>query len=146
MCLHAWNRMLAVSLSLAGAGTLACLAALINTLVPQPLLAILGGLIVLGLAIVAVLSGYVWVCDKCEEHLGGRTDRVLGMEQEVPRNLTRHSKNKTRAYKGANGRGAAAQLRQPGPAADRYVEGLRGVRTKTDLPQAMSAEKQWHGQ
>jgi hypothetical protein len=74
-----WNRIFAVSLCLAAAGGLACLAALYNAFVPRgSVVAFLAATVPLALAIGAVVVGFVWVCEKIEDCLAQRADRRLG--------------------------------------------------------------------
>ena len=71
------NKMLVVSLSLAAAGMLACMGALFDGLVSGgSIMAFLVATVPLGLGIMGVLLGFVWVCDKCESHLSRRADRL----------------------------------------------------------------------
>jgi hypothetical protein len=73
MCCHAWNKMLVVSLSLAAAGIMVCVAALLDALVPKgSILGFAAGLVGLVVAIMLIVSGYVWLCQKCEDYLASR--------------------------------------------------------------------------
>ena len=77
--------MLAVSLSLAAAGILACVGALFDSLVAEgSIMGFLAATVPLGLAIVGVLVGFVWLCDKCESYLTRRAaDRLARKRHRV---------------------------------------------------------------
>jgi hypothetical protein len=71
------DKMLVVSLCLAGAGILACVGALFDGFVSGgSIMAFLAATVPLGLAIIGVLLGFAWVCDKCETYLRRRADRL----------------------------------------------------------------------
>jgi hypothetical protein len=71
------DKMLVVSLCLAGAGVLACIGALFDGLVSGgSIMAFLAATVPLGLVIVGVLIGFAWACDKCETYLRRRADRL----------------------------------------------------------------------
>jgi hypothetical protein len=83
------NKMLVVSLSLATAGILACLGALFDSLVADgSILTFLAATVPLGLAIVGVLAGFAWLCDKCESYLrwrvAGRLTRTRHRVRSTP--------------------------------------------------------------
>ena len=74
------KRVLAVSMALAAAGVLACVAALYNIWVPKgSLAAFVVSLPLLVLAVIAVMVGFIKTCEKCEDWLHGRRDRLFGI-------------------------------------------------------------------
>jgi hypothetical protein len=76
----AWKRMLWLNFGLAGGGILACVAALLDFFVATgSILGFFATTVPLGLAVIAVLFGFLKACDKAEEYLDTRTDRLLGM-------------------------------------------------------------------
>jgi hypothetical protein len=143
-----WNKMLVVSLSLAGAGVLACAAALFDTLVPKgSVLGFLGGMAALGIVVTAVVVGFVWVCDKCEAYLSDYTDRLLSMRQQGPRPLAKKSKQPPRGPSETGPRHTALLFSPLGASAERYVESVRGTaRPMADAPRTALAATLWHGQ
>jgi cytochrome bd-type quinol oxidase subunit 2 len=71
------NNMLVVSLSLGAAGILACMGALFDSLVAEgSIFGFLAATVPLGLAIVGILMGFAWLCDKCESYLSRRARRL----------------------------------------------------------------------
>ena len=77
--------MVVVSFCLGAAGILACLGALFDSLVAQgSIMAVLAATVPLGLAIVGVMMGFAWVCDKCEGYLNRRADRRAARRRRVP--------------------------------------------------------------
>lgn len=79
MTWHVWNKLFVVSLAFAVAGTLACVAALLDMLVPHAsALSFLCWSAAVVVAVVLLVNGYVWACDRCEEYLSQGTDRRLG--------------------------------------------------------------------
>ncbi len=82
MCLHAWNKLIAVSSALAGAGVLACAAAILDVSMPKAsLAAFLARMALIGLAVTTVMLAFNWVCDKCESYFHGQVDRLLSKGQ-----------------------------------------------------------------
>jgi hypothetical protein len=80
---HGWNRIFAISLCLAAAGGLACLAALYNIVVPRgSFVAFLAATVPLGIAVVGVLLGFIWLCEQCEDYLSRRAERRFGAEPD----------------------------------------------------------------
>jgi hypothetical protein len=148
MCWRAWNKMLVISFSAAAAGILACIAALLDILVPKgSALGFLAWTAALVVAIVLVVSGYVWACDKCEDYLNGRLDRIRNMKQQTPRQVTDQGKEEARVPPEADQRPDALRFSQPGATADHYVAGLRGsVSPNGDSRRAVATKKLWHGQ
>ena len=78
MCLHCWNKLIAISSALAVAGILACAGALLDAFIPRgSVLGFLTWMAVLGFIVIGTVIGYTWVCDKCESYFNGRLDRLL---------------------------------------------------------------------
>jgi hypothetical protein len=148
MCRRAWNKMIVVSVSLAAAGMLACVAALVDALAPKgSALGFAAAMVAVGAAIALVVSGYVWVCDRCEDYLSRRTNRLLDVEEKPRRETANTVKNEKRIPGEADRRDAAGQFPPPGPSTSHYVGNLRGfARPEVDFPRAVSAKKWWHGQ
>ena len=138
-----WNNILIVSFSLAVAGILLCIAALLDILVPRGSTAgIVVGLAALGTLIALVVAGYAWICDRCDDYLSDYSDRLHGKGAK-----------KRGAGAGKNGQGNSPesgvldelqQCQRLRSLADRYAEGPRGPRWHT--PPSVFARKQWHGQ
>ena len=79
MWLNPWNKMLAVSLSLAAGGVLACIGAMLQALAPNS--TILGSfpkMILVVLAISGLMFALMWIYDRVDDHWIGRLDRRLG--------------------------------------------------------------------
>jgi hypothetical protein len=149
------KRVLVISIALAAGGVLACVAALFNVLVPKgSLLAFFAALVPLALAIIGVMVGFVNACEKCEDWLHGRRDRLFGVEEDDhdepvgpvdPREPTHRD---SRPVSPEALRSSARQ--DP----TRYVLGLRGPSPKSSTtgaakpstPEAMQRHKVWHGQ
>ncbi|MGD0382007.1 MAG: hypothetical protein ABSA77_00705 [Thermoguttaceae bacterium] len=75
---HSWKKVIFSSFALGVAGILTCISALLSDLVPTwSVLAFIAVLIPLGLAIVGILAGFVWICDKCEEYFNEKKDKLL---------------------------------------------------------------------
>ncbi len=90
MSIPVGKRVLAVSMALAAAGVLACVAALYNIWVPKgSLVAFVVSLPLLALAVIAVMVGFVKACEKCEDWLHGRRNRLFGVggDDEEPLNV-----------------------------------------------------------
>jgi len=66
---HPWKKVIVGSFAIGVAGILTCISALLGVLVPTwSLGAFITVLISLGLVVVGILVGFVWVCDKCEDY------------------------------------------------------------------------------
>jgi len=75
---HSWKKVIVSSFALGVAGIMTCISALLSDLVPTwSVLAFIAVLIPLGLAIVGILAGFVWLCDKCEEYFNEKKDKLL---------------------------------------------------------------------
>jgi hypothetical protein len=148
MCRRLWNKMVLVSVALAAAGTLVCVTALIGTAVPKgSAWGFAAEVVASGVAIALVVAGYVWVCDKCEQYLSGRTERLLNVAERPRRRTTSEVKNEKPSLSDADRLIAARRLPQPGPSAAHYVGALRGfAKPNAESPKAESAKQWWHGQ
>jgi hypothetical protein len=68
------NKLLATSLALASAGILTCVAALLDALLPRvSTVAFLAWLSLAGLAVLFIVLGFRWVCDKLDNALPTQT-------------------------------------------------------------------------
>jgi len=75
---HSWKKVIVSSFILGVAGIMTCISALLSDLVPTwSVLAFIAVLISLELAIVGILAGFVWLCDKCEEYFNEKKDKLL---------------------------------------------------------------------
>jgi hypothetical protein len=75
---HSWKKVIVSSFALGVAGILTCISALLSDLVPTwSVLSFIAVLIPLGLAILGILAGFVWLCDKCEEYFNEKKDKLL---------------------------------------------------------------------
>jgi hypothetical protein len=148
MCWRAWNKMIVVSASLAVGGMLVCVAGLLDVLVPQgSVLGFVAGMAALGVVITLVVAGYVWLCDKFEDYVSERLDRLAGMENQTRRDATGNSKRERRVPRAPDDHSGAPRFPQPSDVADRYVEGLRAlVKPKAGPPRRLFSARQWHGQ
>ena len=73
-----WKKVIVSSFVLGVAGIMTCISALLNDIVPAwSVLAFISVLIPLALAIIAILAGFIWLCDKCENYFADRTDKIL---------------------------------------------------------------------
>jgi len=80
---HSWNKVIVSSFALGAAGILTCISALLSVLVPTwSVLAFIAVLVPLGVAIVGVLAGFVWLCDKYEEYIDRKKNNLLGEKGE----------------------------------------------------------------
>ena len=78
MCSHCWNKLIAVSSAMAAAGILTCAGALLDVFIPGgSLVGFLTRMVLLGLAVIGVVIGYTWVCDKCESYFNRTTRPTL---------------------------------------------------------------------
>ncbi len=153
-----WNRMIVVSSSLAAAGILVCIAAMLNALVPKgSILGYAGWTVGLAAAAILVAGGYMWVCDKCEDYLSERLDRLLAKgsrkppvekssAKEPPELEHAHAAQPSPAAPGLRGRlrDASAPLPTRDPD-NRHPENQRRGNNKSGPP-AASQTSQWRGQ
>jgi hypothetical protein len=140
---RAWTKMIVVSAGLGSAGILVCIVALLDVLVPRgSVLGFLSWMAALVGVIVVLVAGYVWVCDKCEDYLSGRLERLLaahearGKASKPGRAEEREPANERRTL-----------LPFPQSSAERYVGTLSApARPARVSPRAVAAEPSWHGQ
>jgi hypothetical protein len=129
MCWRGWNKMFVISFSVASAGILVCIAAMLDNLVPKS--AVLGFLmwaIALVVTITLVLTGYVWVCDKCEDYLSGRFERLLNRHQEAARKAARTSRKTVDATSRAGQRVVVLRFQRHRDLTDESIHGAsKGV-------------------
>ena len=156
MSMPAGKRVLVTSIALAAAGVLACIAALFDALVPKgSLWAFFAALVPLALVIIGILFGFVKACEKCEDWLHGRRDRLFGVEKDdqdepvAPVDPREPTHRDSRPVSPEALRSAARH--DP----TRYVLGLRGPSPpksstagppKPSAPEARTRHKVWHGQ
>ena len=77
---NGWNKVVAMSLVLASAGILACLARFFDNYVPKgSWLALLAAAIPLGLLILGLLACLAWGCDKCEGYWDHSAEKLPDM-------------------------------------------------------------------
>jgi len=142
MCLHCWNKLIAVSSALAAAGILTCAAALLDVFMPRgSFVGFLTRMALVGCAVIAVVIGYVWVCDKCESYFSGRLDRLLSSSKPNKSDAVNPRLTESRLVSDAR---LAPDAPQP-LARDRYTPTLRGSVSPTDTTEATAA-RTWHGQ
>ena len=80
---NSWKKVIIGSFILGLAGIMTCISALLSDLVPTwSVLAFIAVLIPLGLAIVGILAGFVWLCDKFEDYLNAKRDKMLEGESK----------------------------------------------------------------
>jgi hypothetical protein len=150
MSWRTWNKMLAISFLLSAAGIVTCVGALLDVLVPAgSAWDFVIWTAVLGAAIILVVGGYVWVCDKCEDYLSGYTDRRLSRQQEkLDRAASKEESGKDSL--GANDVGPqypVDQFRRRAALRVRDVESLRyALRSMARCPEVMFMRKHWRGQ
>jgi hypothetical protein len=103
--------MLVISFSVAAAGILVCAAGLLDILVPTASIWwFMLRMVALAAAIILIVSEYVWACDKCEDYLSGRIDRLLSMKRQDPTNAT--SKKEAGVFSETDDSTAAAEFSQ----------------------------------
>jgi len=148
MCRRGWNKTIVVSLSLAAAGVITCIAALLESVAPkESVMSFLAVKCALGVVIIAVMVGFAWICDKCEDYFSRRIDRLLDPKQHTSRGTANKEGNKRSAPGETDYRFAVRQLPGPNLPLSRYVAGLRGsARANADAARAAVLGKRWHGQ
>jgi hypothetical protein len=144
-----WNKMLVVSFSLAAAGILVCMAALMETVVPKssPFLGA-AALVALGMVGLGVVMGYVWVCDKCEAYVSGRADRLLSKGMRNSSAPATRDDAPPRPGDQNDRRILVLRFSPSEPVKDRnYVGGLhRFVWPRRAYAGAAGMTRRWHGQ
>jgi len=148
MCRRGWNKTIVVSLSLAAAGIITCIAALLESVAPkESVVSFLAVKCALGVVIIAVMVGFAWICDKCEDYFSGRIERLLDPKQQKSRGTANEEEDERSVPHETDFRFAARQLPGPNVPLSRYVGGLRGsARPNADSAYAAFLGKRWHGQ
>ena len=76
---RALDKTLVISFSLGAAGILVCVAGVLDSVLPRRSVpATCVSMAALVVAIIVVVTGYTWVCDKCEAKLSDYLDRHFG--------------------------------------------------------------------
>lgn len=140
-----WKKVIVSSFVLGVAGIMTCISALLNDIVPAwSVLAFIAVLIPLALAIIAILAGFIWLCDKCENYFADRTDKILDT-----------GKRESGKDAGPNGQNSVDENRRyvkyMSPRQTRLLEQynatLRGSRsTEPTSNMNLPPTKAWHGQ
>jgi hypothetical protein len=82
---HVWRKIVVIGFCLATASILACIAALLDVLVPRwSLSGFVASMVALGAAVALVVIGYAWICEKCEDYLGGCRGHLCVSQTETP--------------------------------------------------------------
>jgi len=143
---HSWKKVIFSSFALGVAGILTCISALLSDLVPTwSVLAFIAVLIPLGLAIVGILAGFVWICDKCEEYFNEKKDKLL--EGGKRKSDKETSPNDQPFHNAANSRYIKYVSLRPGHLLNQYTSTLRGSGpAKPYHAIIFPPTKKWHGQ
>ena len=123
-----------------------CISALLSDLVPTwSVLAFIAVLIPLGLVIVGILAGFVWLCDKFEDYSNEKKDNLLeGRKRKSDKEI---SPNDQPFQNVANSRYIKYVAPQPGRLLDQYTSTLRGSGpAKPFHAMRFPTTKKWHGQ
>jgi hypothetical protein len=122
---HSWKKVIFSSFALGVAGILTCISALLSDLVPTwSVLSFITVLIPLGLAILGILAGFVWLCDKFEDYLNEKKDKLLeGGKRKSDKEI---SPNDQPFHNGANSRYIKCVSPQSGHLLNQYTSTLRG--------------------
>ncbi len=142
---NSWKKVIISSFVLGVAGILTCISALLSDFVPAwSVLAFISVLIPLGLAIVGILAGFVWLCDKCEDYLNENKDKLLeGGKRESDKEI---SPNDQPFHNGANSRYIKYASPRPGHLLDHYTSTLPGSGQAKPYHAIKPPTKTWHGQ
>jgi hypothetical protein len=141
-----WKKVIVSSFVLSVAGIMTCMSALLSDLVPAwSMLAFLAVLIPLGLAIVGILAGFVWICDKCENYFADRKEKLLDPGNRKSGKKTGPNDQKT--SDGANHR----YIKYMPPLQDRVLEQYTTTLRPSRFTKPLSTiyvppTKLWHGQ
>jgi hypothetical protein len=142
---QARNKMLVVSLSLAAAGMLACIAAVYDSFVPKgSLVAFFATMLPLGLLVAGLVVVFVWLCERFESTPERRDEQRLKLRPPdfpTPIEQRRHLLDEIDRHRDVS----------PFPkqtlAGDRYLDGLRGpARPRVNDVRTPPLAGQWHGQ
>jgi hypothetical protein len=145
---HTGEKTLVISLALAAAGILACVAALMDTVMPKgSTLAFFSTLAVLGLVVGAVLVAFTWLCDKCEAYFEARCDRTG--EAGKPRSRFSIDPGDQQSHNDFDVPPTPLEFPRPNASRNQYLVTLRGAAPKksaaTEKPPIMMTTK-WRGQ
>lgn len=140
------NKMLVVSLCLAAAGILACIAAVYDSFVPKgSLLAFVATMFPLGLLVAVIIVGFVWLCERFESYSPPRREqpsKVRPPEIPTESERQRHFRDEVERHRDV------LQFSRMTAADDRYRGGIRGyaVQPPATSRHATTLAGQWHGQ
>ncbi|MGD0516373.1 MAG: hypothetical protein ABSA26_02455 [Thermoguttaceae bacterium] len=143
---HSWKKVIVSSFALGVAGIMTCISALLSDLVPTwSVLAFIAVLIPLGLAIVGILAGFVWLCDKFEDYLNEKKDKRLdGGKRKSDKEI---SPNDQQFHNGANSRYIKYASLWPRQWLKQYTSTLRGSGPAKPYHTIIFPPTQtWHGQ
>ncbi len=145
MSWQAKNKMLVVSLSLAAAGVLACVAAVYDSLVPKgSLWAFLATMVPMGLLVAIIIVGFVWLCERWESYSPSRREQPLKIH---PPDFPTESEQRRHFLEAIERRRDVSQFPRMTAADNRYLGGVRGpAQPRTTSDQALSLVRPWHGQ
>ena len=145
MCWQARNKMLVVSLSMAAAGILACIAAVYDSFVPKgSLLAFLATMVPLGLLVAGIIVVFVWLCEHFESSPERRDEQRLKLR---PPEFPTASERRRHFLDEIERRRNVSPFPKPTVADDRYLGGVRGpARPRVTSAQAPPLVGQGHGQ
>lgn len=143
---HGWSKLIGVSLALAVAGILTCVGAILDVYIPgRSQLGSLGRVALIAFAVTATVIGYTWVCDKSENYLNGRLQRLLST-----RKLNRRDAEQRAAVGPAptepKAVGSALPIAHAPPlSGDRQIRPYRGA-TVSRVPATGTRSRPWRGQ
>jgi hypothetical protein len=145
MCWQAKNKMLVVSLSLASAGILACIAAVYDSLVPKgSLLAFWVTMVPMGLLVAGIVGGFVWLCERFERYSLPRSEQPPKVR---PPEFPTESERQRHFLDEIERRRDVSQFPKMTAADNRYLGGIRGpARPRATSRQTPPLARQWHGQ
>jgi hypothetical protein len=145
MSWQAKNKMLVVSLSLASAGILACIAAVYDSFVPKgSLLAFWVTMVPMGLLVAGIVAGFVWLCERGERYSERRSEQPL---QIRPVEFPTESERQRHFLDEIERRRDVSLFPRMTAADNRYLTGIRGpAQPKASSRYAPPLAGQWHGQ
>jgi hypothetical protein len=122
-----WNKTIVVSLSLAAAGVITCIAALLDSVAPTESV---GSFLVvkcaLGAVIIVVMISFAWMCDKCENYFSERIDRLLDTKKNTFRGAAKQVEKDNSVRHEADFHFSIYSFPRTSVSAGRYVGGLPG--------------------
>jgi hypothetical protein len=140
-----WDRTMVISFSVGAAGILTCVAILVDSLFPTgSVLAALASMAALGVAVLVVVAGYVWVCDKCQDYFSERLGRLFGKRSGEPRD--EGNAKEPLAPKDAGRQRKVPPASQPDGNRGRQVEARYGILRWSPLSPQWPGTAQWRGQ